>query len=126
MSTALAVRTEPAVRGRSMDRPSVVLRRVRELLTPDYRWCKGAAGRDKNGVPTTVDNAFSYCLSGAWRKCGGELRALDAILGCTAIFFNDYAYTTHRDLILLLDERIEYNERRERLKYGDPQDSSIL
>ncbi len=50
--------------------------KVKELLTKKSKWTQGAAGRDKEGNPTTTDAELtkegnSFCLLGAIMRCYG-------------------------------------------------------
>jgi hypothetical protein len=48
--------------------------KVKELLTDESKWTKGAAARNARGVAIFVnqEEACQFCLSGALQKCYGE------------------------------------------------------
>ncbi len=99
-----------------------ILKRARELLTPEGRWIKGALARSADGADVRDDfsNATCFCALGAinvawYSMLGGEKRSfLDAALlledqlpaGMGIPAFNDDPKTTHADVLAAFDRAI--------------------
>lgn len=92
-----------------------ILRKARGLLSDPVRWGKGMMRNIAD------DGGECYCVAGAVRKCGGDLRSFDAAdvvmreLKISTNFdrvttFNDHDDTTHVDVLAFLDRATERAE----------------
>ena len=95
------------------------LKAVRELLSDPARWTKHVSARDKDGHNTHVRSKTAACfrLSGAVHKVRNNLPARERLLDkislhipageCHIPDYNDETYTTHADVLALVDRAIE-------------------
>lgn len=72
--------------------------KIKELLSDESKWTKGAIARDKDGVQTWSGspNAYQWCLVGAIHKCYSNSSHIEQILanyfkGSSIAVFNDNA-----------------------------------
>lgn len=105
-------------------KPSEVLRAARELISVPERWTQGVNARNGNGFSVSYDDpsANCFCLYGALCRVTGRAlvgeawEIVDHLITSGGVFssvsiFNDY--TTHDDVLSLLDEGIALAEQSE-------------
>ena len=107
-------------------RPTEILEGVRELLSDERRWCKGAFARNKDGAKLRygsdegarrwdIGGAVDHVASGGYEDGGHALRLIDdeedlppdTPEAGPITAFNDLESTTHADMLGLLDRAIE-------------------
>ena len=103
------------------------LRKARDLIAEEDRWCRGVSARDRNGdfCPADADRAHSRCLSGAVYAATGDndtrSKCITLLLGARADVlllpedarvsigrFNDQS--THAQVLKVLDRAILHAE----------------
>lgn len=92
-----------------------ILRSMRSLFSNRRSWVKHSSGS-----PAFVAHSSGIvfhetaCLVSAFlrRNTMGLLKS-SVVLGCNPLCFNDSTYTTHADILRLLDKRIAYYEELE-------------
>lgn len=102
------------------------LESMRELLSDETKWTKGESARDANGkaVPSTSEDAASFCLIGAIHQADGAYHDVRNALVAqilkrsersvvyfnAVVYFNDLPTTTHADILGVLDDAIAAEE----------------
>jgi len=100
---------------------TLILKRVRALLSDPARWTQGEMARNMFGAPTDPagPNATCWCLMGAIQRetnddpflAGSVYQILRTQLqGQSVSDFNDSRATTHADIMAVLDKAIESSE----------------
>ena len=90
-----------------------VLRRARQLLEDERRWCRGSFARGWRGIPVPAGSivARRYCALGAIRRAARELAvsaddasvALEWQVGRPVQDWNDDPRRTHAEVVALFD-----------------------
>lgn len=103
-----------------------VLKKARALIDIPEKWTKGYAARDKRDRPISfsAEGAVCFCLLGAIAKVTVGSQGGPAMASVTDFFqdlipmpssgimlFNDNKFTTHADIMQLLDTAIAKAER---------------
>ena len=102
------------------DNSAEFLSRVRALIQGPQSWCKRQFAKNDKGEPVDPRgrNAVMFCLSGACLKeyQGSNARYANKEIaetlrsrgefGGSVVMFNDAEYTTHKDVLNLLDETL--------------------
>lgn len=100
---------------------TLILKRVRALLSDPFRWTKGEMARTMFGAPIDPQgpNATCWCIMGAIHRetrddpflAGSVYQILRTQLQGQAVSeFNDGRTTSHGDIMLLIDKAIKSSE----------------
>lgn len=85
---------------------------IKELLSDETRWTKGAGARDKDGhlCSTNDEAAVCWCLAGAINRCYSAsyydvtAKLLGGIGGLSITTYNDATERTYEEVMVLVDK----------------------